>query len=247
MQWSSFNYLPPFFLLLAVLLAVVVFVLQIGILGYAYEKIGIRRRTAYLILLLSLLGSYVNIPVADLRRPETSEDPGTIRYVVVEDSWGFQYAVPKIDRFGTQLALNVGGAIVPTVLSIYLMVKNQLYIPAIAGTAFVAAVVHYLAEVVPGMGVTVPIFAPPIVSAGVAMLLSRYYAAPVAYISGCMGTLIGADLMNLGALAESGASVASIGGAGTFDGVFLTGMLAVLLAVSPRPAVPEDEPPPNYR
>jgi uncharacterized membrane protein len=240
MQWSSFHYLPPFFLLLVVLLAVVVFILQMGILGYAYEKIGIKRRTAYLILLLSLLGSYVNIPIAQIRGPEAIN-------VLVEDSWGFQYIVPKIDRVGTTLALNVGGAIVPTVLSIYLMVKNQLYIPAIAGMAFVAAVVHYLAEVVPGMGVTVPIFAPPIVSAAIGMILSRYYAAPVAYISGCMGTLIGADLMNLGALADSGASVASIGGAGTFDGVFLTGMLAVLLAVSPRPAVPADEPPPNFR
>jgi uncharacterized membrane protein len=241
MQWSSFHYLPPFFLLLVVLLAVVVFVLQMGILGYAYEKIGIKRRTAYLILLLSLLGSYVNIPIAELRGPET------IQYLVVEDSWGVEYVTPKIGRLGTTLALNVGGAIVPAVLSIYLMIKNQLYIPAIAGTAFVAAVVHYLAEVVPGMGVTVPIFAPPIVSAAIGMILSRHYAAPVAYISGCMGTLIGADLMNLGALAESGASVASIGGAGTFDGVFLTGMLAVLLAVSPRPAVPADEPPPNFR
>jgi uncharacterized membrane protein len=239
MQWSSFHYLPPFFIVLLALLAVVIFVLQIGILGYAYEKIGIQRRTAYLILLLSLLGSYLNVPIAQLRGPET------INYVVVEDSWGFQYAAPKIDRLGTELALNVGGAIVPTILSIYLMVKKQLYIPAIAGTAFVAAVVHYLAEVVPGMGVAVPIFAPPIVSAIIAMILSRYYAAPVAYISGCMGTLIGADLLNLGALAESGASVASIGGAGTFDGVFLTGMLAVLLAVSPRPAMPQDEPPPN--
>ena len=81
MQWSSFHYLPPFFLLLAILLAVVVFVLQIGILGYAYEKIGIRRRTAYLILLLSLLGSYINIPVAEISGPKTVE------YKVYRDSW----------------------------------------------------------------------------------------------------------------------------------------------------------------
>ncbi len=241
MHWSSFHYLPPFFLLLAALLAVVVFVLQIGILGYAYEKIGIRRRTAYLILLLSLLGSYVNIPVAELRGPQT------VQYNVYHDRWGTPYIAPQFEQIGTVLALNVGGAIVPTVLSIYLLSKNQLYIPAIAGIAFVAAVVHSLAEVVPGMGVTVPIFAPPIVSAVVAMLLSRHYAAPLAYISGCLGTLIGADLLNLTALTESGASIASIGGAGTFDGVFLTGMLAVLLAVSPRPQTDQDDtPPPNY-
>ena len=55
-------------------------------------------------------------------------------------------------------------------------------------------------------------------------------AAPLAYIAGTLGTLIGGDLLNLGLLPGLGAPVASIGGAGTFDGVFLTGILAVLLA-----------------
>jgi uncharacterized membrane protein len=45
-----------------------------------------------------------------------------------------------------------------------------------------------------------------------------------------LGTLIGADLMNLGSIQGLHAPVLSIGGAGTFDGVFLTGILAVLLA-----------------
>jgi uncharacterized membrane protein len=85
------------------------------------------------------------------------------------------------------------------------------------------------------MGIAVPVFLPPIASAVVAVFLSRDYAAPLAYISGCLGTLIGADLLNLGLLGQLGASIASIGGAGTFDGVFLTGMLAVLLAGSSAP------------
>jgi uncharacterized membrane protein len=42
--------------------------------------------------------------------------------------------------------------------------------------------------------------------------------------------LIGADLMHLGAVEGLGAAVASIGGAGTFDGVFLAGIAAVLLS-----------------
>ncbi len=74
-----------------------------------------------------------------------------------------------------------------------------------------------------------------------AFILSREYAAPLAYIGGSMGTLIGADLSNLDKISGLGAPVASIGGAGTFDGIFLTGILSVLLAgiVSPsrpRPA-----------
>jgi uncharacterized membrane protein len=51
----------------------------------------------------------------------------------------------------------------------------------------------------------------------------------VAYVSGTLGTLIGADLTNLHSIGKLGAPVASIGGAGTFDGVFLSGLIAVLL------------------
>ena len=44
-----------------------------------------------------------------------------------------------------------------------------------------------------------------------------------------MGALVGADLTNLGGITKLGAPMVSIGGAGTFDGVFLTGVIAVLL------------------
>jgi uncharacterized membrane protein len=60
----------------------------------------------------------------------------------------------------------------------------------------------------------------------IALLLSREQAAPLAYIGG----LIGADLLNLGSARGLGAPVASIGGAGTFDGIFLIGIVAVLIA-----------------
>ena len=125
-------------------------------------------------------------------------------------------------------------ALIPTILSVYFVIRNQILGPAVLGVAAVSAVVYMLAQPVPQMGIAVPLFIPPVVSALVAMLLSREHAAPLAYVSGCLGTLIGADLMNLDELGHLGATVASIGGAGTFDGVFLTGVLAVLLAGSPR-------------
>jgi uncharacterized membrane protein len=236
MQSSSFHSLPPFFFLLALLFVVVVAVLQVGILGYAYERIGISRRAAYTILLLSLAGSYINIPIAEFQGGRQ-----TVGAQIVRDAWGVAYLVPVINQWpGTVLAINVGGALIPTVLSIYLMVKNQIYGQALVGTALVAAVVHYLAEPIPQMGIAVPVFIPPIVSAIVAVLLSRDYAAPLAYISGCLGTLLGADLLNLDKLTQLGASIASIGGAGTFDGVFLTGILAVLLAGGRAPSATEN-------
>ena len=69
-----------------------------------------------------------------------------------------------------------------------------------------------------------------VTAAIVALLLRREQAAPLAYIGGSLGTLLGADLLNLGNIQGLGAPVASIGGAGTFDGIFLTGILAVLIA-----------------
>jgi uncharacterized membrane protein len=50
-----------------------------------------------------------------------------------------------------------------------------------------------------------------------------------AYVGGVLGTLIGADLLNLGKIRNLGAPIASIGGAGTFDGIFLSGFIALLL------------------
>ena len=91
-------------------------------------------------------------------------------------------------------------------------------------------VLHWLANPVPGLGIAVPVFVPVVITAAVALLLSRENAAPLAYIAGSLGTLIGADLTNLDKVRGLGAPVASIGGAGTFDGIFLTGILAVLLA-----------------
>ena len=76
-------------------------------------------------------------------------------------------------------------------------------------------------------------------------LHSYRQAAPPAYISGSLGTLIGADLLNLDKLQGLGAPVASIGGAGTFDGVFLTGIAAVLIASIPRRAAGANTSPEN--
>jgi len=131
---------------------------------------------------------------------------------------------------GTIIAVNVGGAVIPGLLSLYLLARNRLWGLGLIAIAGVTVVCHILAEPVPGLGIALPVFVPPASAAIVALLLSRRYAAPLAYIGGSLGTLIGADFLNLGKVQGLGAPVASIGGAGTFDGIFLTGILAVLLA-----------------
>jgi uncharacterized membrane protein len=212
-----------FFLLLLVL-AVLVFVVEVRILAYAYRKIGVRPRSVFAVLLLSLLGSYVNIPL--YRVPVARVVPPH-----AVSAFGWTYVVPAtVERGVTVVAINVGGALLPIVLSLYLVVRTRMYGRMLLGTIIVAAVVHPMARIVPGAGIALPILVPPLIAAGVGLLLSLRRAPPLAYVAGCMGTLIGADLLNLGEVARMGAPVVSIGGAGTFDGIFLTGIIAGLLA-----------------
>ena len=211
-------------------------IVEFGILGYAYERMGIPHRYVLSILLFSLLGSAVNVPVAQLP-PEEMVTGGLV------DFYGVRYVVPVVQQWpGTIIAVNVGGALIPVILSLYLLANNKLYFRAVLAVAVVALAVHFMARPVRGVGISVPIFVPPAFAALTALTLSRRQAAPIAYIAGCCGTLIGADLLNLGRIQGLGAPVASIGGAGTFDAVFLTGIIAVLLSpVGPR-SVGEKEP-----
>jgi uncharacterized membrane protein len=214
----------PLLLALFFLTAFVIAFLQVAVFGYAYERMGVRPRYVYGLLLLSLLGSYVNIPVAEVFT-EQVVPPQEVTF------FGIRYVIPAaVDVQRTVLAVNLGGAVIPTVLSVYLMVRNRVFGRAVLGIGAVAVIVHLLAQPVRGVGIAVPIFVPPLVAAVVALMLSRRQAAPLAYISGSLGTLLGADILNLGSVPGLGAPVAAIGGAGTFDGIFLSGVLAVLLA-----------------
>jgi len=227
MHSSHMHYLPGqllLYLLLGALILGVLVALQIGLLDTAYRRLGLEPRVAMLVLLASLIGGFLNIPIA--RLPEARV---VARGYV--DMFGVPYYVPQeVDWPGTILAVNVGGAVIPVLLSLYLVLHDRILIRSALATAIVAVVVHQLATPIPGVGISVPLVAPPLLAAVTGVLLSRRYAAPLAYVGGSLGVLIGADLTNLDQLQTLGASVASIGGAGTFDGVFLTGVVAALLA-----------------
>jgi uncharacterized membrane protein len=227
MRPSDLHFFPlalPFVLGLFLLLGLLIALIEVGLLEYAYTKIGVDRRYVFAVLLLSLFGSYVNIPVAHLPGEQVITGH-VITY------FGMRYVIPMIQEWpGTVIAVNLGGAVIPTLLSLYLLVKHRLYVSGLVGVVIVAVVVHWLATPVRGVGIAVPVFIPPLVATATAWVLQRRAAPPLAYIAGSLGTLLGADLWNLGKIQGLGAPVASIGGAGTFDGIFVTGILAVLLA-----------------
>jgi uncharacterized membrane protein len=224
MQMSQYHYLPMTPGFFAILVGFFFLVLILQSLRYAYVSLGVSPGTALFLLFASLLGSYFNIPIAELP-PEQVMSDRVINY------FGMQYAVPVVSHWpGTVIAVNVGGAVIPALMSIYLLAKRELWTKGALATAIVALVLHWLANPVPSLGIAVPVFVPVVTTAVIALLLSRENAAPLAYVAGSLGTLIGADLTNLDKVRGLGAPVASIGGAGTFDGIFLTSILAVLLA-----------------
>jgi uncharacterized membrane protein len=149
---------------------------------YAYESLGASSNTAIFLLFATLI---FNLPIIELP-PERVVSHHAV------DFFGMGYAVPGVSHGkSTTLAVNVGGAVIPTLVSFYLLIKRELRAKALVTTAVVAFVIHWLVDPVPGLGIAVPVFMPVVVTAIVAMILSREEAAPLAYIAGSLGTLIG--------------------------------------------------------
>ena len=214
----------PFLGLLGFILAIVIVMLEIGVIEAAYEKLGMSHRAITGLLLLTIFGSYVNIPVAAIHA-------GSLMHSQVVVVNGVPYVVPDVQSAGkTIIAINLGGALIPIFLSAWLLLRVGGGLAAIPATVIVALVVNHFSKLVPGVGIAVPTFIPGILAALLAIIFTRQHRAAVAYTAGTIGCLLGADILNLGAVARLHAPVASIGGAGTFDGVFVSGIIAVLLA-----------------
>lgn len=232
-------YLPfslGFFFLLVLITIFGLGSLFLSIFEAAFTKIGFSTEEAFLILLLSLVGSGINIPLTTLK----SDIP------VVKDSYikvfGIAYRIPtrQMVRNETVLAINVGGAVIPVLISAYLFTQfPSSFSLAGIGVVIVAIITHSLARPIKGVGIATPALVPPLTSVLAAVLLTSVIHIPdcpaetcrviIAYTGGVLGTLIGADLLNLKKIKNLGAPIASIGGAGTFDGIFLSGFIALLL------------------
>ncbi|HHM05983.1 MAG TPA: DUF1614 domain-containing protein [Gammaproteobacteria bacterium] len=213
--------LLAFIFLLGLLLAFI----QVGILTVAFEKLGLSPQSTFVLLLASLLGSGINLPITTIRaeRPDLSQWPDALRDMLEQ----------SLRRFHGQtlIAINVGGGLIPILFSYYLLSHHPLGAgPVILAIAVVALVAYLASRPVPGLGIGMPVFVAPIAAALTAVAISPEHSAPLAYICGTLGVLIGADLLRLKDIRRMGAPIASIGGAGTFDGIFITGIVAVLLA-----------------
>src|SRR5579883_2676412 len=106
-------------LLAAVLLLAMI---EVQVIGYAYEKVGIGHRQAFAFLLLSLLGSYINIPVGELPAEHVVSGQEITAF-------GMRWVIPMVENWpGTVIAVNVGGAVLPVLLSGYLLLRTGLWV-----------------------------------------------------------------------------------------------------------------------
>jgi len=224
---KSRDYWPiatPFLIILAVVTITFLVLVGLGVISYAYRRIGLSPGWMFAALFGSIIGSAFDIPVARLPdRTETQESD-----VVV---FGVRYRIPTTVHSGTTiLAVNVGGALIPAALACYLVVHDDIWLKGLIAVAVVSVLVWSVARPVRGVGIVTPTLVPPIFAALTAIIIGGHYLAALAYVGGTLGTLFGADIINIPRIRDLGAPEASIGGAGTFDGVFLTGIVAVLLA-----------------
>ena len=218
---------PLIFLLMLVFFFLAVILLPfllVGLMGQAFIKLGLPPTSMFWLLIFTLVGSMINIPIYQLESRELVKDQ-MVSY------FGMRYRAPVLRNHKTVLAINVGGAVIPTVLSLYLLTRMEFSWSLPLAVGLVALVANRLARPVRGLGIALPGFIPPLVAAlGAYLFCPPELRAPTAYIAGTMGILVGADLLKLKEIGQLGAPVASIGGAGTFDAIFLSGIIAVLLS-----------------
>jgi uncharacterized membrane protein len=244
----------PLLLLLFIIPFILIF-FYFGLVQSAFRSLGLSPEGALVFLIASLVGGMVNIPLSRRRviieDPRNEELPPWARWFTPY----VHYYPPTVTE--QIVSINVGGALIPIIFSLYLLFQPTTHIlQALVALLLVVVITKLLARPVPGVGITMPAFIAPIVAAGLAFLLlgTTHGAAPVAYIAGALGTLIGADLLNLPQVLRGGLLAAgprymwpflparqqpakqldkphmlSIGGAGVFDGIFLTAVVAAFL------------------
>ena len=208
-------------LLLFLFIPILFGMLFFNILTLSFAKLGVHPLAAMFILTASLLGSIINLPISRQKVVVDTPRPEWLPLMIFYDP-------PKVrNQF---IFINVGGAVIPVLFSIYLLFNGAPFQQTVLATLVMVLLSKYLAKPVPGRGIIMPFFIPPLLAAFVALIISPGNAAPVAYISGVLGTLIGADILNIPRFKRLGSTGVSIGGAGVFDGIFLVGIVAALLS-----------------
>ncbi len=216
-------------LLFIILLAMLPFVFG-QLFTAALIKLKLDPTTALLVVIGIFIGSAINIPVKRVPRTESMlADP--LAVFGLAGRWPSLMQV----RRETVIAVNVGGCLIPVMLAVYetahLLAAGWEAFSGLLLTVIINTIVCFrMAQPIEGIGIAIPGLFPPLIAAMSALLLVPEEAPPVAFVAGVLGPLIGADRLHLRDVSKLSTGIASIGGAGTFDGIVLSGIVAAYLA-----------------
>ncbi len=207
-------FIPLLSLIFIFILPLIFILVFFNVISFGFENLGISSNLSFLIFLAILVGSAINIPLTKRKF-----------YYIREKHFFGLFSSEKLMAEG--LFINLGGAIIPLLLCLYFLLKIPLE-PVLIATGLMTLICYSLSRFIPKKGVVLPAFIPPLFAAVFSVILCRQFAAPCAFVSGVLGTLIGADIFNLPKVRKYGGFL-SIGGAGVFDGIFLTGIVSAFL------------------
>ncbi|HJJ43067.1 MAG TPA: DUF1614 domain-containing protein [Methanocorpusculum sp.] len=244
-------------ILLALILLVVIGLplLFFGLIGAALGNLGFGFWMIVLLIIAIIIGSFINIPLGNLkpkvqkekeeptpRKPTGQYAPSMYDKMYRTERFEPEPYIAGVENQGTRLSINVGGAVIPILISVYIIFmgasgnisQDPLYLIKMFSALVITTVCVYLAaKPVKGIGIATPFFVGPVVTLAAALILGGGFGLPaagIAYVAGTLGTLIGADLLHLKDVPKKQTPMLSIGGAGTFDGIFLTGIITALIA-----------------
>jgi uncharacterized membrane protein len=199
----------------------------------ALNNLHITGPLASLTILGIIIGSLINLPLYRVNRHE--QQPVMRGYMVPGLGW---VPLPRAEQ-QTIVAVNVGGCIIPVLLALYeariVADVREARVALLVAVAINIAVCFWFARPIRGIGIAIPAFLPPLLAIGSAWLLlgnepTSELRAPVAFIAGVAGPLVGADLLNLRRFQDLHTGILSIGGAGTFDGIVISSLAAAFFA-----------------
>ena len=216
-----FRQIPPQILLIGFVLLLVIVIIQIEVFTLVLTKLGLSATSASILLVATFMGSIVNLPFARVQSNFQYDETNPLHHSIMPY---------RFVEGSTLIAVNVGGGLIPILFSTYLITSTQLGLYTIMLAIAIISIISYLfSRPIANLGIGMPLFIAPVSAAITAMLLSQENAPALAYISGSLGVVIGADVLRIKDIRQLNAPIAAIGGAGTFDGIFMTGIIAVLL------------------
>ncbi len=205
------------FIILILFLPILLILIQLNIIQIAYGNLGFSPFQAFLFLILSLIGSTINIPIYK----KQIENP------VIDNDFLLPFMKKQLNSY--TLAINVGGFLIPFLITLKLM-PNLPFDKVLMGVFIVSLVSYLSSQPVKHTGIRVAFLLPLIATLFTAhIFVDPIIRAKYAFVIGTMGILIGADIMHLNKMEKIGAGVLSIGGAGVFDSIFFIGILSAFI------------------